>query len=95
MRGTDSKPTSRANAAGKAALRSGLAVKRTEMTSDGVRPLAASISVRSSLTPAAIASGELATTWVAPRIARTDIREAYNPARLEGGMVTSFCRYIY
>ena len=78
IRGTSLKPSSRAEPAGKAALRSGLTVKMTEITSAGVSWLALSISRRSSLVATPIASAELAYAWVAPRTALTlDIGKSY------------------
>jgi len=69
MRGTDSKPISRQAAAGKAAVRSGVDVKITDITDDGVNKLARMMAAMSSLTPTPIASAVFASTWIAPLIA--------------------------
>ena len=60
--GTEAKPISRHAAAGKAAVKSGVDVKKTETTSLGVSELASKIAWISSLTPVAIASGVFALT---------------------------------
>ena len=69
IRGTDSKPISRQVAAGKAAVKSGVDVKKTDITDSGVRELERIIVVMSSLTPSPIAAGVFALTCIAPRIA--------------------------
>ena len=56
--------------AGKSAVRSGVAVIKTEITESTSRPLALSMAGRSSRTPSPIATLEFTLTWVAPLIAR-------------------------
>ena len=60
INGTSVNPRSRAELAGKAALRSGLTVKMTEMKSSPESEFARKISARSSLVAKSIASAELA-----------------------------------
>jgi len=60
--GTDSNPISRHAAAGKAAVRSGVEVKMTEITDSGVRAFWRIIAPMSSLTPSPMASGVFALT---------------------------------
>ena len=69
IKGTDSNPISRQAAAGKAAVKSGVDVKITEITELGVSELARMIAAMSSLTPSLIASTVFALIWVAPRTA--------------------------
>jgi hypothetical protein len=66
-------PISRQAAAGKAAVRSAVEVKKTETTSLGVILLESKIELISSCTPAAILDAELASIWIAPRIPRIAI----------------------
>jgi hypothetical protein len=73
--GTLSKPISLAAAAGKVALRSGVAVRMTEIISGRERLFSLRIAKRSSFVAALIDATEFSSAWIAPRIARTDIRE--------------------
>ena len=63
----------RAAVAGNAAVKSGLVVNKTLMTSSTSRSLLTRMPVRSSRVAVAISSASLAATVVAPRSARTSI----------------------
>src|SRR5690606_26883976 len=69
--GTSWKPSLRAASAGNSAVRSGVAVNSTLITSSVVSSLRSMTWVTSSVVPAMIESRSLASTWIAPRIART------------------------
>src|SRR5262245_3011597 len=69
--GTSWKPILRAARAGNSAVRSGVAVKTTLITSSVTRPLRVMTSVTSSVVPSRTAVRSLAPIWTAPRIALT------------------------
>src|SRR5579875_18826 len=69
--GTSWKPILRAASAGNSAVRSGVTVNSTLITSSVVRSLRLITAVTSSAVPSRIASRSSASTWIAPRIART------------------------
>src|SRR3569833_477848 len=69
--GTSWKPSLRAASAGNSAVRSGVAVKMTLITSSVVMALRVITSVTSSAVPARIWSRASASTWIAPRTAST------------------------
>jgi hypothetical protein len=68
--GTLANPISRQAAAGKAAVKSAVEVKKTETTSEGEIALDFKIEPISSWTPEAISVEVFASTWIAPRIPR-------------------------
>ena len=69
--GTAWKPSLRAASAGNSAVRSGVAVKSTLITSSGVRSLRLITALTSSAVPSRMASRSSASTWIAPRMAMT------------------------
>src|SRR5215469_12689878 len=69
--GTSWNPILRAASAGNSAVRSGVAVKTTLITSSGTRLLRVITSVTSSVVPSRMSARSLASTWTAPRIALT------------------------
>ena len=71
--GTSWKPILRAASAGNSAVRSGVAVNRTLITSSVVSSLRAITSVTSSAVPSSIASRSSVSTCTAPRTALTVI----------------------
>src|SRR6202041_1748138 len=70
-RGTPWKPIFRAARAGNSAVRSGVTVNTTLITSSVSRLFRAMTSATSSVVPSRIASRSFASTWTAPRIALT------------------------
>src|SRR5215470_8836796 len=69
--GTAWKPILRAASAGNSAVRSGVTVNSTLITSSVVRSLRLMTAVTSSAVPSRMASRSTASSWMAPRIART------------------------
>ena len=71
--GTSPMPSSRAATAGNSLCTSGVAVNTIEMTSSLVRSLASSTAVTSSRVEARTCSRSSASSWMAPRTARTAV----------------------
>jgi hypothetical protein len=79
INGTSENPSSRAELAGNAAFRSGLAVKIMEIRESDEISFFRKISKRSSFVAASIASAVLAVACVAPRIALTVVISEFYP----------------
>jgi hypothetical protein len=71
--GTSVSPSNRAAYAGNSALRSGVAVNTMLIKSAGSMALRCSTSFTSSVVPSRMSSRSFASTWIAPRTARTDM----------------------
>ena len=80
--GTSTSPRSRAAAAGKQLVRSGVRVNTMLIRSAGPIPLRSTTSVISSRVAARMSAGSSRSTWIAPRTARTTAQALNWPGRL-------------